>query len=91
MKKRVLLFLLILLIPSAYATINFDALEADEYNYGDEIQPRGYIFEESAVSGFFKLALDCDGNTFNLPMTLVSLEDGEKKNFPTELSIPKIT
>ncbi len=91
MKKGLVIFLLVLLIPSAYAAINFDALDSDEYNYGDEIQPTGYIFEEKAVTGFFKLALDCDGNLFNLPITLVSLSDGEKKSFPTELSVPKIT
>lgn len=91
MKKRLLLFLLVILIPSVFATINFDSFESDEYNYGDEIQPQGYVFVEDAISGFFKLALDCDGTTFNLPITLLSLESGEKKNFPAELSIPKIT
>jgi len=91
MKKRFLMFLLFLVIPSVYATISFDSLARTEYNYGDEIELSGYIFEEQAITGSLKFTLNCENGEFNLPITMVSLNDGEKKNFPAGLSIPKIT
>ncbi len=90
MKKRFLL-LLIILLPFALAEINIDGLDRSEYNFGDEIKISGYVQEDNAVSGYFELTLRCGSVEFKLPRTLVSLNSGERKNFPNQLKIPKIT
>ncbi len=78
-------------MPFALAEINIDGLDRSEYNFGDEIKISGYVQEDNAVSGYFELTLRCGSVEFKLPRTLVSLNSGERKNFPNQLKIPKIT
>jgi hypothetical protein len=90
MKRGILLFIILLIIPIAYAEISIDGPQKNTFNLGDEITISGYVLRESAFSGFFKLALVCNNERVELPLTSLSLLAGERKLFPNDFSIPKI-
>ncbi|MDP6641933.1 MAG: hypothetical protein QGF74_00935 [Candidatus Nanoarchaeia archaeon] len=90
MKRGVLLFIFLLIIPIVHAEIKINGPQKDTFNLGDEIIISGYVLRESGFSGFLKLALICDNDRVELPLTSLSLLAGERKLFPNDFSIPKI-
>ena len=91
MKRGIILFLIVLLIPSVLATITIDRPDKILYNKGDAIIIAGNILEETAVQGSLLLTLECDNNSYPSLSTPISLVAGERKRFPEDITVPKIT
>ncbi len=85
-----LLFVFVLLLPVVSAVISVDGPDRTRYNRGDTVTISGYLFSETALTGFINFALDCDNVTYPLLSTPVSLTVGEKKRFPEDIVIGNI-
>tara|TARA_Y100000310_G_scaffold246869_1_gene252314 strand:- start:17574 stop:19367 length:1794 start_codon:yes stop_codon:yes gene_type:complete len=90
-KGAILLFLILLLIPSVSATINIVGPQKNVFNLGDEITISGYLLRDESFTGFLKLELICGENKSQLPLTSISLIENERSLFPEDFTIPKIT
>lgn len=82
-KKRLLLTIFLLLIPSVFAEITI-TIDKSEFNLGDELAAGVEIIEENDLEGFFRLSIICDDNTFEYYATPISLEANVNK----EIDIP---
>ena len=91
MKKGLLLVLMLFMLPIAYSSILIDGPDKSVYNLGDDISIFGYVITASEFSGFLGTALECNGATFNLPNTVVSMDANEKKNMGSDIQLPKLT
>ncbi len=91
MKKGLLLFFMLLVLPAAYASISVDGPDKSIYNLGDDVSISGYIITNVQFDGFVSTALDCSGIKFNLPSTVISLNANEKKSLETDIQLPKLT
>jgi len=87
--KRLLFlyFLLIALIPSAFAEISITLPDKETYNLGEKITPEISIKEELSYDGFFKLHLICDNYNLQYYTTPINLE----ANVRTQVQVPELT
>ncbi len=91
MKKRILVVLMFLLMVSLVsASLKVEGPSRDTYNYGDDVAIEGYVFRDDDFNGFLKLSFLCSNQTFPLGVVSLSLEGGEKKQFPGEIALPKL-
>lgn len=92
MKKRLLIFLFIImvLLPSALALVQVDGPTRNIYNIGDKFPLSGYVQEDSDVSGFLKMSVKCNAQEFPLQMVPVNLRSNAQKTFQ-ELNVPQVT
>ncbi len=91
MKKVVIVIALLLLLPSVFATVSFNPLGQSMFNLGDTVALSGYVYRDASFDGFLELRSVCDGKILDFPKIPVSLNAGQKKYFPDELKIPKVT
>jgi len=84
-----MLFFFVFILPSVYATVSLDGPDRDIYNVGDEIVLSGYILENRTTNGLFRLSFECDTQTSRLPSVALGVEGGDKKQFPSEFSVPR--
>src|SRR3989344_3759971 len=91
MKKGLLVILLLLFVPSVLASVMINQLSQSVYNLGDTVQLSGYVSRESSFDGFLELRSVCNATILDFPKVPVSLTAGQKKYFPDELVLPKIT
>ncbi len=85
--KKILLFLIVLLmIPAVFADITITT-DQDIYNLGDKMAVSASVLSGKNFDGLFKLALSC--GTYNLQyfLTPVSLE----ANFRSAVEVPQLT
>lgn len=90
-KGLAIVFFLLLIMPSVNAAISIDGPDKSVYNLGDDISISGYVLRESALTGQLRFVSNCNSTAFQLPSASVRLGNNEKKVFPNELPIPKIT
>ncbi|MDD5331594.1 MAG: hypothetical protein PHE43_02105 [Candidatus Nanoarchaeia archaeon] len=92
MKKRLLIFLAILLIiPFTYATITIDPLTKSQYNIGDTFLFSGSIEATEDIDGYFETAFVCSSSTTTMPRVQLYLSTGQKKLFPSDIIVPPLT
>src|SRR3989344_8017267 len=91
MKRGFLILILALVIlPSVHATIFIEKSLKDRYNLGEEVSLSGYVMRNTDFDGLMSVEFLCDNATFQLPFTALTLESGERKNFPQDFKTPKI-
>lgn len=92
MKKRILilLFIVMVLFPSALALVQVDGPTRSIYNIGDKFPLTGYVQENSDVSGFLKMSVKCSSQEFPLQMVPINLKSNIQKTFQ-ELNVPQVT
>ncbi|MBI2134613.1 hypothetical protein HYU09_01355 [Candidatus Woesearchaeota archaeon] len=81
-----LYFLLIALIPGAFAEISITLPNKETYNLGEKIIPDISIKEEQDHDGFFKLHLVCDNYNLQYYTTPINLE----ANVRTQVQVPEL-
>ncbi len=82
----VLQFLVLLIIPIAFAEISITLPEKDVYNLGDKIIPTISIKENKDYDGFFSLHIICGDYELQYYTTPLSLEADTR----TQLTIPEL-
>lgn len=82
----ILLFLILFVIPLAYAEINIDLPEKDLYNLGEKVAPMVSIKEDRDYDGFFNLHIFCDNYDLQYYAIPLNLE----ANFRTQLTVPEL-
>ncbi|HLD15234.1 MAG TPA: hypothetical protein VJB94_01505 [Candidatus Nanoarchaeia archaeon] len=87
MKKRLLLLLFLLLIPSVDALISLDGPDKQVYNLGDKVIVKGYVTEDHDLYGLFNLFFDCE-NDLQVLVRFLSLKQNEKEEFSESLPVP---
>ena len=85
MKKGVLFFLFILIIPFAFADI---IIQTDQsiYNLGNKIKASASVLQSNNFEGLFKLTIDCGAYKLQYFLTPISLE----ANFRTAVNVPEL-
>ncbi len=92
MKKWVLLTLLFLIgIPVVFAGVSFDPLTETEVNPGATVGVSGFVESDTSVQGYFELAVVCESGEFKLPKVALSLKAKERRSFPGDIAIPKVS
>ncbi|MDD5254144.1 MAG: hypothetical protein PHG05_03520 [Candidatus Nanoarchaeia archaeon] len=92
MKERLFLILAIILImPSVFAAMTLDPLVKTEYNIGDEVLFSGSVEAEKEFDGYFEISFVCGSTSTTLPRVQLYMTEGQKKMFPSDIIIPKIT
>lgn len=86
-RALVLNFLLLLIIPIAFAEITITLPEKNSYNLGDKIVPEVSIKVESDYDGFFKLLISCDNYNMQYYTIPLSLE----ANLRVQLTVPELS
>src|SRR3989344_4615678 len=86
MKKAVLFFVFLLLIPTAFADIT---IQTDQiiYNLGNKIKVSASAMQSDDFEGLFKLTVSCDDYRLQYFTTPISLE----ANSRTALQVPELT
>ena len=87
MKKRLLVLLFLLLIPSVDALISLEGPDRQVYNLGDKVVVKGYLTEEEDFYGLFNLFFDCE-NDLQVLVRFISLKKNEKEEFSENLPVP---
>src|SRR3989344_7750714 len=87
MKRGLLLIALLILLPSAYASIELNGPSKETFNLGEKIDVTGSIFAESSVFGFFKMTLVCSQST-DLLVKVINIRQTEREQFSESLFIP---
>lgn len=88
MKKYwILIFITLLLIPIAKATINIEGPSKDIYNIGDRLDIKLNIIHNEFIHGLLKIELNC-GTTSPLLMKTITLEPNEPYSLEENLPIP---
>ena len=88
--RLILLFMVVVLLPSALALVQVDGPTRNVYNIGDKFPLSGYVQEDSDVSGFLKMSVKCNAQEFPLQMVPVNLKSNIQKTFQ-ELNVPQVT
>ena len=90
--KRGILFILLLLVllPSIYASIEINEITPKIYNLGDKLTFVGFITRENSFNGFFKTSLICQDKNIPLLTRALTLYAGQKYSFNEEFVIPNI-
>ena len=83
--------MLLLVMPGISALISIDGPERAIYNLGDVVSVSGFVSSPNQFTGFLGMALNCNENKFQFPLTTLTLAANEKKNLNTEIQQPKIT
>lgn len=85
MKKRILIFFIVLLIiQTASAEMILDDFESSIYNKGEELTISGTILRDTAVEGgSLRFKLICEDLEFNLPTLSITVKSKEAKIFST--------
>ena len=86
--KRLLFlyFLLVALVPSAFAEISITLPAKETYNLGEKIAPTISIKEEQSHNGFFKLHLICDSYNLQYYTIPINLE----ASIRTQVQVPEL-
>jgi hypothetical protein len=80
-------FLLLFIIPIAYAAISITLLEQGIYNLGDKLAPDVSIKLDQDYDGFFNMHIFCDDyelQYYTIPLSLDA-------NFRTQVTVPELT
>ena len=87
--KRLLIlqFLLLFIIPYAFAEISITLPGKETYNLGEKITPTISIKEGQSHDGFFKLQLICDNYNLQYYTTPINLE----ADLRTQVAVPELT
>ena len=85
MKKGVLFFLFILIIPFAFADITMTT-DQSIYNLGNKIKASASVLQSNNFEGLFKLTIDCGAYKLQYFLTPISLE----ANFRTAVNVPEL-
>jgi len=83
----VLQFLILFIIPTAFADISITLPEKEVYNLGDKISPIVSIKEEQDYNGFFNMNIICKNYNLQYYTIPLSLEAG----FRTQLTVPDLS
>ena len=85
MKKGVLLFLIFLTMPFAFADITITT-DQSIYNLGNKIKASASVLQSNNYEGLFKLAIDCGAYKLQYFLSPISLE----ANFRTAVNVPEL-
>lgn len=89
--KRIAIVTIILLflLPLVSATVEITGLDADSYNYGDNIDVSGYVLVDEEFTGYFQLEINCNSLTQPYQLIPLDLNSGEQVQFYS-LNLPNI-
>ena len=85
MKKGVLFFLFILIMPFAFADITITT-DQSIYNLGNKIKASASVLQDNPFEGLFELTISCDNYKLQYFLTPISLE----ANFRTAVNVPEL-
>ena len=85
MKKAILLLMLLLILPAAFADITITT-EQSIYNLGNKIKVSASVLQAGSFEGLFKLAISCTDYRLEYFLTPISLE----ANFRTAVNVPEL-
>lgn len=83
----ILQFLLLFIIPYAFAEISVTLPDKETYNLGEKITPTISVKEGQSHDGFFKLQLICDNYNLQYYTTPINLE----ADLRTQVPVPELT
>ncbi len=90
MKRGIFVLLVMLLVlPAAYAGVNIDVPD-ERYNLGDTIELSGSISEDTTVTGYFKLSVNCGEDSFLMQLVPININGGVEMRFPDNLKVPPL-
>jgi hypothetical protein len=87
MKRGLFIIMVLILLPSVYASIELNGPSKEIYNLGEKIDVTGSIFAESNIFGLFKLSLACEDST-DLLIKVINIRQNEREQFAESLYIP---
>ena len=80
MKQLFIILIVLIAIPAVYAEVYIDGFSKQNYNLGEKLQVNGYVLEDGAVQGIFKMDLVCN-ETVPVFFNLINLEANERYDF----------
>ncbi len=83
-----IIFLLILALPVAYADINIDSFSSNNYNYGSKVLISGSIVRPSDVRARLELNLVCSTGSSKILSLIINLKSNELLRFSQLVTIP---